>query len=123
MNMLSVARSQKEEEYREEEDRLPKLTSRAIACLSMREIADHEHEFEKLIWQINRENACDVKRRGEAAMKETHYWLIIKQRAEMMAPLLALSGKKTGLTAQEKYTARRPVMALGYVMAGARTAS
>jgi hypothetical protein len=132
MNMLSAARSQKEEEYREEEDRLPKLTSRAIACLSMREIADRvlkdalsksteltgeftdEHEFEKLIWQINRENACDVRRRGEAAMKETHYWPIIKQRAEMMAPLPASSGKKTGLTPQEKYTARRLVMALGY---------
>ncbi|KAL5316370.1 hypothetical protein ACEPPN_015415 [Leptodophora sp. 'Broadleaf-Isolate-01'] len=60
-------RSQKEEEYQEEEDRLPKLTSRVIACLNIREIADcvlkdalsksieltgeftDEYEFEKLI--------------------------------------------------------------------------
>jgi hypothetical protein len=31
-------------------------------------------EFEKLIREINRDNAHDAKRRRRASMKETYYW-------------------------------------------------
>lgn len=40
--MLSAARSKRDEEYQEEEDRLVKETEKAIACLSMREFADRD---------------------------------------------------------------------------------
>jgi hypothetical protein len=80
--MLSAARSKKEEEYWEEEERLTKETEKAIACLSMRELADHnlkdvlsklteligefkeEDEFEELIRQVDRESAYNTKKRG-----------------------------------------------------------
>ncbi|PVH67948.1 hypothetical protein DL98DRAFT_599954 [Cadophora sp. DSE1049] len=132
MNMLFAARSKREEEYREEQERLVKETEKAIACLSMRDFADRdlkdvlsepaelmgdfkeEDEFEKLIREVDRENAYDAKRRGRASVKETHYWPIIKRRANMIGPLPESSGRKTGVTTQEKYTARRLVMALGY---------
>jgi tRNA U34 5-carboxymethylaminomethyl modifying GTPase MnmE/TrmE len=82
INMLSAARSKKEEEYWEEEERLTKETEKAIACLSMRELADHnlkdvlsklteligefkeEDEFEELIRQVDRESAYNTKKRG-----------------------------------------------------------
>jgi hypothetical protein len=47
-------------------------------------------------------------------MKETYYWPIIKQRADTMGPLSESSGRKTRITLQEKYAAKRLVMALGY---------
>ena len=132
MNMLSAARSKREEEYREEEERLVEETEKAIACLSMRDFADRdlkdvlseptelmgefkeEDEFEELIRQVDRENAHDAKKRGRASVKETYYWPIIKRRANMIGPLPESSGRKTGVTPQEKYAAKRLVMALGY---------
>jgi len=73
-----------------------------------------EDEFEKLIRQVDRENAHDAKKRGREAMKETYYWPIIRGRANMIGPLPGSSCRKTGVTPQEKYMAKRLVMALGY---------
>jgi hypothetical protein len=42
LNILSAARIKKEEEYREEEERLSKDTEKAIACLNMRGLADRD---------------------------------------------------------------------------------
>lgn len=47
-------------------------------------------------------------------MKETYYWPIIQRLADTVGRLPGPRGKKTGLTAQEKQTARRLVIALGY---------
>ena len=132
MNMLSVVRSKREEEYREEEERLTEETEKAIACLSMRDFTDRdlkdvlseltelmgdfkqEDEFKKLIKEVNRENAYDVKRQGRVSVKETYYWPIIKRRANIIGPLPESSGRKTGVITQEKYTAKRLVIVLGY---------
>jgi hypothetical protein len=132
MNMLSAARSKREEEYREEEERLTEETEKAIACLSMRELADRdlkdvlseptelmgefkeEDEFEELIRQVDRENAHNVKKRGRALVKETYCWPIIQRHASMIGPLPESLGRKTGITPQEKDAAKRLVMALGY---------
>jgi hypothetical protein len=132
MALFSAARSKKEEEYKEEEERLRRETEAAIDCLSMREIADRnlkdvlsepaellgqfneQDEFEHLIKEIDKENASEEKRRGRASVKETYYWPIIQQRAIRMGPLPESLGRKSGLTPQEKYTAQRLVIALGY---------
>jgi hypothetical protein len=84
MTLLSAARSKREEEYLEEEALLLKEMEHAIVCLSIRGIADRdlkdvlyepielmrdfkeEDEFEKLIREVDRENAHDVKRRSRA---------------------------------------------------------
>jgi hypothetical protein len=73
-----------------------------------------EDEFENLIREVDKENAYDVKKRGRASVKETYYWPIIKRCANMIGPLPESSGKKTGVTPQEKSVAKRLVMALGY---------
>lgn len=95
MSLYSVSRTKKEEEYREEEERLSGETEMAIACLTMREIADRDlkhilsvpteltgdftekSEFNELIREINEENASKVAKRERAAVKETYYWPII----------------------------------------------
>jgi hypothetical protein len=130
--LFSAARSKKEEEYREEEERLRQETEAAISCLSIKEIADRdlkellsepaellgefkeEDEFEHLIKEIDKGNAVDERRRAQASVKETCYWPIIQQRANLIGPLPECLGRKDGLTAQEKYTAQRLVNALGY---------
>jgi hypothetical protein len=91
MTLLFTAQSKKEEEYWEEEERLPKETENAIACLSVREIANRdlkdvlseptelmgefkeEDEFENPIREVDKENACNAKRRGRGPVKETYY--------------------------------------------------
>lgn len=116
MNMRFGARTEKEEEYREEEERLPKDTEKAIACLNMRELADRdlkdilseptelmgefeeEDEFENLIRDTDKENAGSAKKRGRASVKETHYWPILKRRADGMGPLPESSGREIGIT-------------------------
>jgi hypothetical protein len=60
------------------------------------------------------ENAHEAKIHGRAAIKETYYWSIITRHANIMGPLPGLSGRKTGITPQEKYTAERLVKALRY---------
>ena len=132
MNIFFAERTEKEKEYQEEEERLPKDTEKAIACLNMRVLADRdlkdilsepteligefkeEDEFENLIRAVDKENAGSAKKQGQTSMKETYYWPIIKQRANTMGPLPESSGKKTGITPQEKYAAKRLVIALGY---------
>jgi hypothetical protein len=87
-----------------------------ILLMSMREIADQdwkdglsepmelmggfkeEDEFEKLIRQVDRENADDAKKRGRDAVKETYCWPIIRGRANMIGPLPGTSGRETGVT-------------------------
>jgi hypothetical protein len=130
--MLSAVRSKREEEYREEEERLAKETEKAIACLSMRDFANRnlkdvlsepielmgdfkeEDEFEKLIKEVDRENAYNAKRRGRVSIKETYYWPIIKWCANIIGPLPESLGRKTDITSQEKYAAKRLVIVLGY---------
>lgn len=73
-----------------------------------------EDKFERLIREVDKENDSDAKKRGRASVKETYYWPIIKRRANIIGQLPESSGMKTGMTAQEKYTARRLVIALGY---------
>ena len=132
MALFSAARSRQEEEYRQEEERLRQETEAAIGRLSMREIADRdlkellsepaellgefkeEGEFENLIKEIDKENAFDEKRRVRASIKETYYWPMIQRCANRMGPLPECLGRKSGLTPQEKYIARRLVIALGY---------
>ena len=87
-----------------------------IVSLSMREITDRElrdvlsepielirefkedDEFEKLIRDVDRNNTYNIKRQGQAAVKETYYLSIIKGHANIISPLLELSGKKTEVT-------------------------
>jgi hypothetical protein len=127
MNILSAVRSK-----REEEERLVKETEKAIACLSIRDFTNRnlkdilsepieligefkeEDEFEELIRQVNRENAYNTKKRGRASVKETYCWPIIQRYISIIGPLPELSGRKTGITPQEKDAAKRLVMALGY---------
>ena len=124
MAMFSAARTKKEECLRQE-------TEAAIGRLSMRELADRElnhifsepaellgefkeeDEFENLIKEIDKENASDKKRQGRAAVKETYYWPIIQRRANQMGHLSEPPGRRGGLMAQEKYTAKKLVLALG----------
>jgi hypothetical protein len=73
-----------------------------------------EDEFENLIREVNRENAFGAKKRGRASVKETYYWPIIQRRVNIMDQLPESLGRKTGITTQEKNTARRLVIALGY---------
>jgi hypothetical protein len=132
MSLYAAARSRREEEYRQEEARLPKETEVVIARLTMREIADRdlkdvlsvptelmgefkeEGELDDLIREIDEEKASKVAKRERAAVKETYYWPIIQRLANTVGPLLGPRGKKTELTPQEKQTARRIVIALGY---------
>ncbi len=104
----------------------------AVACLNIRAIADRDlkdvlsepteltrefagqDEFENLIRGIDRENAHQARTQGRASVKETYYWPIIQRHANIIGPLPGLSGRKTGITPQEKYTAERLVKALGY---------
>jgi hypothetical protein len=78
MTLLSAARSKREEEYQEEEERLPKETEKAIASLRMRELTDRnrkdilseptklmgefkeEDESENFIGKVDRENASSA---------------------------------------------------------------
>lgn len=71
-------------------------------------------EFDKLIREINEENAYKVAKHEQAAVKETYYWPIIQRLADATGPLPGPRGKKTELSAQEKQTAKRLVIALGY---------
>jgi hypothetical protein len=131
MALFSAARSRQEEDYKEEEKRLRQDTEAAIGSLSMRETADRvlkellseptgllgefkEDEFENLIKEIDEGNAFDEKRRGRVSTKETDYWPIVQWRANQMGSLPECLGRKSGLTPQEKYIARRLVIALGY---------
>jgi hypothetical protein len=132
MALFSAARSKQEEEYRKEEALLRQETEAAIGCLRMREIADRylkellsepaellgdfkeKDEFERLIKEIDKENAFDEKRRARVSVKETYYWPIIQRSADRIGPLPECLGRKSGLTPQEKYTAQRLVIALGY---------
>jgi hypothetical protein len=132
MSLYAAARTKREEEYREEEVRLPGETEIAIARLTMREVADRDlkhvlsvpteltgefkekGEFDELIREINEENAYKVAKHERAAVKETYYWPIIQRLADTEGPLPGPRGKKTELSAQEKQTARRLVIALGY---------
>ena len=132
MSLISGARLKKLEQFQAEEERLPGETKTAIACLSMRGIADRDlkdilceptelsreftgqDEFESLIRGIERGNADHAKTQGRESVKETYCWPIIQRYASMIGPLPGLSGRKTGITPQEKYTAERLVKALGY---------
>ena len=132
MALYSTARTRKEDEYRQEEERLLKETEAAIARLSVREIAERDlksllfeptelmgefseqNDFENLIRNVDNQNASEVMKRGRASVKETYYWPIIKRLAITTGPVLVLSGRKPRITHQEKDTARRLVIALGY---------
>jgi hypothetical protein len=121
MSLLSGARLKKQEQFQEEEERLPRETETAIACLSMRGIADRDlkdvlsepieltrefkeqDEFESLIRGIDKENAYQANMHSRASVKETYYWTIIQRHANMMGPLPGLPGRKTGITPQEVY--------------------
>lgn len=113
------------EQFQAEEELLPGETKTAIACLSMRGLADRDlkdilsepmeltreftgqDEFESLIRGIERGNAHHAKTQGRESVKETYCWSIIQRHASMIGPLPGLSGRKTGITPQEKYTAER----------------
>jgi 4-amino-4-deoxy-L-arabinose transferase-like glycosyltransferase len=91
MNMLSIVQSKRGEEYREEEERLTKKTEKAITYLSIRDFTNRDltavlskpieligdfkkkDKFKKLIREVNRENAYNIKRRGQVSIKETYY--------------------------------------------------
>jgi hypothetical protein len=50
----------------------------------------------------------------EASVKETYYWPIIQRLALTTGPAPKAPGRKPRITRQEKDTARRLVIALGY---------
>lgn len=95
MSLYGAARTKREVEYREEEERLSGETETAIARLTTRDIADRDlnhilsvptelmgefkekGEFDELIREINEENASKVAKCERAAVKETYYWPII----------------------------------------------
>jgi hypothetical protein len=132
MALYSAARTKREDEYQREEEQLPKETEAAIARLSVREIADRnlkdvlskpteligefrdQNEFEHLIREVDRQNACEVMLHGRSSVKETYYWPIIKRLANSTGPAPKSPGRNTGLTSQEKDIAKRLVIALGY---------
>ena len=132
MALYSTARTMKEAEYRQEEERLPKETEAAIARLSVREIAERElttmlsepaeltgefseqKDFDNLIREVDNQNASEVTMRGRVSVKETYYWPIIQRLAAAAGPAPNSPGRKTQITPQEKDTARRLVIALGY---------
>jgi hypothetical protein len=132
MALYSAARTMKEAEYRQEEERLPKETEAAIAHLNVREIAERDlknmlskpaelmrefseqKDFENLIREVDNQNASEVRMRGRASVKETYYWPIIQRLAATTGPAPESPGRKTKITPQEKDTARRLVIALGY---------
>jgi hypothetical protein len=107
-------------------------TEAAISCLSVREIADRdlkelfseptellgefkkENKFENLIKNIDKENTFNEKRRVRVLLKKTYCWPIIQRHANRIGPLPEYLGRKSGLIPQEKYIARRIVIALGY---------
>ena len=88
---MSAARSKREEEYREEEERLAKEIEKAITYLSIREFANkylkdtlskpteligefkEVDEFERLVKEIYKENALTAKKRDRALIKEAYY--------------------------------------------------
>ena len=132
MALYSAARTMKEDEYRQEEERLPKETEAAIARLCVREIAERDlksllsepaelmgefseqNDFENLIRDVDNQNASEVMMRGRAFVKETYYWPIIQRLAIPTGQAPKSSGRKPRITRQEKDTARRLVIALGY---------
>jgi len=91
MNMLSVGRTEKEKEYKEEEERLPEGTEKDIACLNIRDLVDRdlrdtlskpleiigefkkEDEFKNLIREIDKENAGTARQYSRASIKGTYY--------------------------------------------------
>ena len=132
MALYSAARTIKEDEYRQEEERLPKETEAAIARLCVREIAERDlksllseptelmgefseqNDFENLIRDIDNQNASEVMIRGRASVKETYYWPIIQRLAIPTGQAPKSLGRKLRIMCQEKDTARRLVIALGY---------
>jgi hypothetical protein len=116
ISILSAARSKREKQYREEAERLAKETEKAITCLSIRDFTNRnlkdvlsepielmgnfkkENKFKKLVREVNRENAYNTKRRSRVSVKETYYWPIIKQCANIIGPLPELLGRKSGVT-------------------------
>jgi hypothetical protein len=95
MGLYFAARTMREAQYRQEEERLPKETEASIARLSVREIAERDlnnmmskpaeligefneqKDFDNLIREVDNQNASEVKMRGRASVKETYYWPII----------------------------------------------
>ena len=88
MALYSAARTMKEDEYRQEEERLPKELEAAIARLSVREIAERDlksvlsepaelmgefseqNDFENLIRDVDNQNASEVMMRGRASARD-----------------------------------------------------
>jgi hypothetical protein len=132
MKMIYMERTEREEKDLEEKERLPKDTEIAISRLNMRELANRnlndimsvptelmgefreEDDFKNIMKDMDEADAGRAKSRGRGAVKETYYWRVIQQRAKMMGPLPGSSGRKTGITPQEKYTAKLILHKLGY---------
>lgn len=73
-----------------------------------------EDEFEKIVREIEKVNAHDAKNKGRAMIKETYGWPMTRRRVGVMGSLPESSGRKGGITSQEKHMAKRQVEALGY---------
>jgi hypothetical protein len=132
INILFAEQIEKEKEYREKEECLPKDTEKAIVYLNIRVLADRDlkdilselteliedfkkdNKFENLIIVLDKENTGSTKKQGQTSIKETYYWPIIKQYTNTIDLLPEIPGKKTGITSWEKYTAKRLVIVLRY---------
>lgn len=132
MKMIYMERTEREEKDLEEKQRLSKDTEISISRLNMRELANRnlndimsvptelmgefreEDDFKNIMMDMDEADANRAKSRSRGLVKETYYWRVIQQRAKMMGPLPESSGKKTGITPQEKYTAKLILHKLGY---------
>lgn len=73
-----------------------------------------EGDYETAIKHIEKENANNTSARLRRLWKETYYWPMIQQRAKMIGTLPTPSGRKTEISPQEKTTAKRLILAIGY---------
>jgi hypothetical protein len=73
-----------------------------------------ESDYQKVIKQIEQEQATDTRNRQRSLWKESYYWPMIQQRAKMIDPLPNPSGRKTAITPREKVAAKQLIDALGY---------
>jgi hypothetical protein len=73
-----------------------------------------ESDYETAIKHIEKENANDARIQLRRLWTETYFWPMIQQRATMIGPLPNPSGRKTEITPQEKASAKKIILAMGY---------
>jgi hypothetical protein len=71
-----------------------------------------ESDFETVIKHIEKEIADNANVQLRRMWKETYYWPMIQQRAKVVGLLPKPSGPKTEITPQEKFTAKKLILAI-----------